>query len=275
MALEAEEAADGLIRQVQKVLGKASPAAAFASLLYGRKGLDGLEQLPADRLAGNAREALAFIADQAEGPAQGPRPPHGRRRQRRAAGRRADRDRQRRHAVPRRLGAGRAAGPRHRRAPAAAPDLQDPARQGRPPADDRARRRRQVERRPPGKLHRRPPRGPAGAGGARSRRHALGHPRGGARRRRRLEADARAPRGGGAGAGDGAGQRAARPAGRVDGLSANGSERTTSHSWASREFELSGRRGSRRPRAPSRAAGSACCATPACRCCAAAPSWWP
>src|SRR6476619_5504903 len=44
MALEADRGADNLIRQVQRVLGKASPAAAFASLLYGRKGLDGLEQ---------------------------------------------------------------------------------------------------------------------------------------------------------------------------------------------------------------------------------------
>ena len=54
MALEAERGADDLVRQVQKVLGKTSQAAAFASLLYGRKGLDGLEQLPADRLAANA-----------------------------------------------------------------------------------------------------------------------------------------------------------------------------------------------------------------------------
>ena len=37
------------------------------------------------------------------------------------------------------------------------------------------------------------------------------------------------------------------------------------------------RRAMRKPATlpPSRAAGSACCATPACRCCAAAPSWWP
>ena len=67
MALEAERGGDALIRQVQKVLGKASPAAAFASLLYGRKGLDGLEELPADRLADNAREALAFIATKPKG----------------------------------------------------------------------------------------------------------------------------------------------------------------------------------------------------------------
>ena len=67
MALEADRGADGLIRQVQKVLGKASQAAAFASLLYGRKGLDGLEQLPPDWLADNAREALAFIATKPKG----------------------------------------------------------------------------------------------------------------------------------------------------------------------------------------------------------------
>ena len=62
MALEADKGADSVIRQVQKALGKGSQAAAFAPLLYGRKGLDGLEQLPADWLADNAREAMAFIA---------------------------------------------------------------------------------------------------------------------------------------------------------------------------------------------------------------------
>jgi glutamate dehydrogenase len=67
MALEAERGADALIRQVQKVLGKASQAAAFASLLYGRKGLDGLEQLPPDRVADTVREAMAFIAAKPKG----------------------------------------------------------------------------------------------------------------------------------------------------------------------------------------------------------------
>ena len=103
-------------------------------LLYGRKGLDGLEGLPADWLAANAREALEFIADKPKGRPQAARPPCGRRRQRRHARGRGGRDPQRRHAVPGRLGAGRAAGARARRAPAAAPDLQDPARQGRPAA---------------------------------------------------------------------------------------------------------------------------------------------
>jgi glutamate dehydrogenase len=67
MALEAERGGDALIRQVQKVLGKASQAAQFAALLYGRKGLDGLEELPPDRLADDAREALAFIAAKPRG----------------------------------------------------------------------------------------------------------------------------------------------------------------------------------------------------------------
>ena len=52
----------------------------------------------------------------------------------RAAGGLGRRDPQRRHAVPGRFGAGRAAGPQPRRAPAVASDLQDPARQGRTPA---------------------------------------------------------------------------------------------------------------------------------------------
>src|SRR5262245_25163684 len=67
MALEAERGADGLIRHVQKVLGKSSQAAGFASLLYGRKGLAGLGGLPPDRLADDARQALAFIAAKPKG----------------------------------------------------------------------------------------------------------------------------------------------------------------------------------------------------------------
>ena len=177
MALEADRGADGLIRQVQKVLGKASPAAAFAPLLYGRNGPRRPEQ-PAGRLARRQRPRGARVhRRQAEGPAQGPRPPHGRGRRRRAAGRRADRDRQRRHAVPRRLGAGRAAGPRHRRAPAPAPDLQDPARQGRPPAGHRA-----APATTTGATATRKATSPStssalsGGGGARPRRYALRHP---------------------------------------------------------------------------------------------------
>ena len=67
MALETARGTDGLIRQVQKALGKGSQAATFASLLYGRKGLDGLEHLPADWLAGVAREALGFLAAKPRG----------------------------------------------------------------------------------------------------------------------------------------------------------------------------------------------------------------
>ena len=273
MALEAERGADALIRQVQKVLGKASQAATFAALLYGRKGLDGLEELPPDRLADDAREATGLHRRQAERAPQGARPSPRRGRQREACRERADRDRQRRHAVPRRLGAGRAADARHRRAPAPAPDLRGPARQGRPPAGYRAGRRGRCERRAPGKLHRRPRGGAVRAGGARSCRRALRHPAGGAPGRRGLAADAGAPRDGGAAAGAGAGQRAPRSAGGVDEPSWNGSERTTSRSW--------GRASSSSPAmpdpatlSPSRAAGLACCATRACRCCAAAPSWW-
>src|ERR1700716_1501072 len=67
MALDAETAAGGLIRKVQKALGKGSPAAILAPLLYARDGLSGLESLPADWLAGNAREALEFIGDKPKG----------------------------------------------------------------------------------------------------------------------------------------------------------------------------------------------------------------
>ena len=131
MALDAETAAGGLIRKVQKALGKGSQAALLAPLLYARDGLSGLEGLPADWLAGNAREAMEFIADK-------PRGRHKIRvRRMPASGKGAvpegsvRRDPQRRHAVPRRFGAGRAAGPRPCGAPPVPPDLQDPARQGR------------------------------------------------------------------------------------------------------------------------------------------------
>jgi glutamate dehydrogenase len=63
MAFDAETAASGLIRKVQKALGKGSQAALLAPLLYARDGLSGLESLPADWLAANAREAIEFIAD--------------------------------------------------------------------------------------------------------------------------------------------------------------------------------------------------------------------
>src|SRR5882724_9469644 len=67
MALDAETAAGGLIRKVQKALGKGSQAALLAPLLYARDGLSELEHLPADWLAGNAREAMEFIADKPKG----------------------------------------------------------------------------------------------------------------------------------------------------------------------------------------------------------------
>jgi glutamate dehydrogenase len=48
---------------VQKALGKGSPAAVLAPLLYARDGQGGLDALPAEWLAANAREALEFISD--------------------------------------------------------------------------------------------------------------------------------------------------------------------------------------------------------------------
>src|SRR5215831_15693276 len=63
MAVEADVAAGGLIRKVEQALGKGSPAAPLLALLYAHDGLAGLEGLPAEWLAGNAREAMAFIAD--------------------------------------------------------------------------------------------------------------------------------------------------------------------------------------------------------------------
>ena len=97
---------------------------------------------------------------------------------------------------------------------AAAPDLQDRARQGRPPAgrslgagDENWSDGHQESYIA---VHLKPLPEPAAA---RSRRRALGHPRRGARRGRRLEADAAAPaRRRSRQLGAGAGQRAARPA---------------------------------------------------------------
>ena len=67
MALDVETAAGGLIRRIQKSLGKGSQAAQLAELLYARDGLSGLASLPADWLSGNVREALEFIADKPRG----------------------------------------------------------------------------------------------------------------------------------------------------------------------------------------------------------------
>jgi glutamate dehydrogenase len=67
MALRAQAAENGIIRQVTRALGKGSPAAALAELLYGRKLHDDLAAASADWLAGNVREALDFIAEKPKG----------------------------------------------------------------------------------------------------------------------------------------------------------------------------------------------------------------
>jgi glutamate dehydrogenase len=67
MALNAEAAAGGLIRRVETALGKGSPAAPLVPLLYAHDGLSGLDGLPAEWLASNASEAMAFIADKPKG----------------------------------------------------------------------------------------------------------------------------------------------------------------------------------------------------------------
>ena len=150
-------AAGGLIRKVQKgtrqgIAGRAAGAAAVRPRRAGRP------RRPAGRLACRQRQRGAGVhRRQAQGTPQDPRPRTPRPAQGRAAGGLRRRDPQRRHAVPGRFGAGRVAGPRPRRAPPVPPDLQDRARQGRTPADHRRRRRRELERRPPGKLHRHPP----------------------------------------------------------------------------------------------------------------------
>src|SRR5262249_55723838 len=67
MALEAEAAAGSLINRIEQALGRGSPAATLVPLLYGHDGLAGLQGVPADWLANNAREAMAFIADKPKG----------------------------------------------------------------------------------------------------------------------------------------------------------------------------------------------------------------
>ena len=158
MALELEKAAGGLIRRVQKALGRGSAGASFAALLYGRKGIDGLESLPADWLAEQRARGARVHRRQAEGSTQDSRSPQ-------VAARKGLPE----TAVLEILNddmpflvdfdPGRAAGARTGGHPAAAPHLQDPARQDRPPAADRRARRGRLERWPPGKLHRHPPAG--------------------------------------------------------------------------------------------------------------------
>ncbi len=63
MADDAETDGDGLIRQVQQILGPTTAAAQFAALLYGRNGSHELEGLAPARLARDAREAVEFIAE--------------------------------------------------------------------------------------------------------------------------------------------------------------------------------------------------------------------
>ena len=63
MALDAETAASGLIRKVQKALGKGSQAALLAPLLYARDGLSGLESLPADWRTYPAPSTLATVGE--------------------------------------------------------------------------------------------------------------------------------------------------------------------------------------------------------------------
>jgi glutamate dehydrogenase len=67
MVVEAEAAAGSLIRKVETALGKGSPAALLAPLLYAHDGLSGLDGLPAEWLADNAQAAMAFIADKPAG----------------------------------------------------------------------------------------------------------------------------------------------------------------------------------------------------------------
>ena len=67
MAVARPTTPNGLVRRVQKTLGKTSQAAALAPLLYGSKSLNGLADLPAAWLAGNASAAYEFIADKPAG----------------------------------------------------------------------------------------------------------------------------------------------------------------------------------------------------------------
>ncbi len=61
MSLEAVASKAGAMRQVLKLLAGDPPAAAFAQLLFGREGNDGLDELAPGRLAELAREALNFV----------------------------------------------------------------------------------------------------------------------------------------------------------------------------------------------------------------------
>ena len=67
MADDAKTGGNGLIRQVQQILGATTPAASFAALLYGRTDSGEFEALTPARLARNAREAFEFIAEKPKG----------------------------------------------------------------------------------------------------------------------------------------------------------------------------------------------------------------
>ena len=67
MADDATTDGNGLIRQVQQILGATTPAAGFAALLYARTDGGELEGLTPARLARNAREAFEFIAEKPKG----------------------------------------------------------------------------------------------------------------------------------------------------------------------------------------------------------------
>ncbi len=237
---------------------------------YARNGLDGSDASgPAPAwLADNARAALEFIADK-------PRKKHKLRVRdelaaRRSACRHRRRDPERRHAVPGGLGHGRAAGARARRALAAAPHLQDRARQGRPPADAARRRRPELERRPPGKLHRRPPR-PARRrprSAISPRRYPISWARCASRWPTGAPCCSRCARRSSTWR---RGRRACRPASCASrSHSCAGWRPATSRSSASRAYRLDGTPETGDAGAGGEGRASACCAIRPCRCCAAA-----
>ena len=67
MADDAKTDGNGVIRQVQQILGAATPAASFAALLYARTDSTSLAHLTPARLARTARDAFEFIAEKAKG----------------------------------------------------------------------------------------------------------------------------------------------------------------------------------------------------------------
>ena len=84
MALDVETAPGGLIRKVQKALGKESQAAVLAPLLYARDGLTGSSAAAPTGSPATPRAAFEFIAEKPKRRHKIRRPPHGRKRQARA-----------------------------------------------------------------------------------------------------------------------------------------------------------------------------------------------